>query len=108
MVERILINDYSRSHKKVYPTASAVCEGSFFLVGDSIGELRILDFNRDKISLRCLISPEDMKNDLILNIHVLNKNHLIVQASDNLIRHFDLIGNKVRTNQSYSGGVFEK
>lgn len=49
-----------------------------------------------------------MKNDVILNIQVLNKNHLMIQASDNLIRHFDLIGNKLRLSQSYSGGVFEK
>ena len=45
---------------------------------------------------------------MILNIHILNKNHLVLQASDNLIRHFDLIGNKIRLSQTYSGGVFEK
>ena len=49
-----------------------------------------------------------MRNDMILNIHILNKNHLMIQASDNLIRHFDLIGNKIRLSQSYTGGVFEK
>jgi hypothetical protein len=49
-----------------------------------------------------------MKNDMILSIHILNKTHLMVQASDNLIRHFDLIGNKLRLSQSYSGGVFER
>ena len=48
-----------------------------------------------------------MKNDKILNIHILNKNHLMIQASDNLIRHIDLIGNKLRISQSYAGGVFE-
>ena len=49
-----------------------------------------------------------MKNDMVLNIQILNKNHLIIQASDNLIRHFDLIGSKLRLSQSYTGGVFEK
>jgi hypothetical protein len=45
---------------------------------------------------------------MILNIHILNKSHIILQASDNLIRHFDLIGNKLRLSQEFSGGVFEK
>lgn len=45
---------------------------------------------------------------MILNIHLLNKNHLIIQANDNLLRHFDLIGSKLRLSQSYSGGIFEK
>ena len=44
---------------------------------------------------------------MILNIHILNKSHIILQASDNLIRHFDLVGNKLRLSQEYSGGVFE-
>lgn len=34
----VFMNDKSRSaDKRVYPTASAVCEGNFFIVGDSIG-----------------------------------------------------------------------
>ena len=108
IAKEILINDYTRSPKKVYPTASAVCEGSFFIVGDSLGEIRIYDFGKDKLMERCLISSDEMKNDIILNIHILNKNHLVIQASDNLIRHFDLVGNKIRLSQTYSGGVFEK
>jgi hypothetical protein len=48
-----------------------------------------------------------MKNDLILSIRILSKNHLIVQASDNLIRHYELIGNKLRLSQTYTGGLFE-
>jgi len=45
---------------------------------------------------------------MVLNIHILNKSHLILQASDNLIRHYDLVGNRLRISQEYSGGVFEK
>lgn len=37
----------------------------------------------------------------------MNKNHLIVQASDNLIRHFELLGNKLRLSQTYTGATFE-
>lgn len=33
----ILINDFSRSPKKVYPTASTVTEGNSFFIGDSLG-----------------------------------------------------------------------
>jgi len=39
-----------------------------------------------------------MKNDMILNIQVMNKSHLIIQAGDNLIRHYELHGNKLRLN----------
>jgi len=91
----------------VYPTASAVSEANFFIVGDSIGTIRIFDFGREKLSLRCLILPEELKNDMVLSIHILDKNHLMLQASDNLIYHFELLGNKLRLCQSYAGAVFE-
>jgi len=58
IADEILINDFTRSPKKVYPSACAVVESSFFIVGDSIGEIRIYDFSKDKITERCLISPE--------------------------------------------------
>ena len=32
----------------------------------------------------------------------------MIQAGDNLIRHYDLIGNKLRLSQSYAGGVLER
>ena len=35
--QEIFIGDASRSAKKIYPTACAVVENSFFIVGDSIG-----------------------------------------------------------------------
>ena len=31
-----------------------------------------------------------------------------MQASDNLIRHFDLIGNRLRLSQEFAGGQFDK
>lgn len=45
---------------------------------------------------------------MVLNVLVLNKSHLVIQASDNLLRHYDLIGNKLRLSQAYAGGVFER
>ena len=38
---------------------------------------------------------------------MLNKSHLIIQAKDNLIRHYELIGNRIRLHQSYSGAAFD-
>lgn len=54
----ISINDYTRSAGRVYPIASAVAEAAYFIVGDSIGEIRVFDFSREKLTLRCLLSPE--------------------------------------------------
>jgi WD40 repeat protein len=31
----------------------------------------------------------------------------MIQAKDNLIRHFELIGNKIRLHQTYSGGIYD-
>ncbi len=45
---------------------------------------------------------------MILNIQILTKSHIIIQASDNIIRHFDLVNNKLRVSQTYTGAVFEK
>jgi len=50
IAKEILINDFTRSPKKVYPTACTVVEANFFIVGDSIGEIRIYDFNKDRIT----------------------------------------------------------
>ena len=58
------------------------------MVGDSIGDIRIYDFGRETLNLRCTIMNDELQNDLIMSIKVLNKNNLIIQASDNLIRHF--------------------
>ena len=53
------MNDKIRSaDKRVYPTASAICEGNFFIVGDSIGEVRIYDFRKDRLEERCIIRSE--------------------------------------------------
>ena len=91
----------------MYPTSCAVCDGNFFVVGDSIGDIRIYDFGRETLNLRCTIMNEELRNDLIMNIKVLNKNNLIIQASDNLIRHFELSTNKLRLLQKFSGAQFE-
>jgi hypothetical protein len=50
IAKEILINDFTRSPKKVYPTTCTVLEASFFIVGDSIGEIRIYDFSKDKMT----------------------------------------------------------
>lgn len=44
---------------------------------------------------------------MILNIKIINKNNILVQASDNLIRHFELSTNKLRLAQKYTGAQFE-
>lgn len=44
---------------------------------------------------------------MVLSIHILDKNHLMIQASDNLIYHFELLGNRLRLCQSYAGAAFE-
>jgi WD40 repeat protein len=105
--KEVNINDFTRSAGRVYPTASAVAEGSYFIVGDSIGEIRVFDFSREKLTLRCLLAPEELKGDAVLSLHILNKSHLMIQAKDNLIRHFELIGSKIRLHQTYAGAVFD-
>ena len=52
------------------------------------------------------MSPDELKGDAILSMQMLNKNHLMIQAKDNLIRHYELIGNKIRMHQSYTGAIF--
>ncbi len=52
----LLINDYTRSPKKVYPTACAVADSNFFVVGDSLGDIRIYDLSRERLTERCIIS----------------------------------------------------
>jgi hypothetical protein len=37
IAREILINDFTRSAGKVYPTCATVGEGSYFVVGDSLG-----------------------------------------------------------------------
>lgn len=107
IIKEILINTFERSPNKVYPTACAVCDGNFFVVGDSIGDIRIYDFGRETLNLRCTIMNDELRNDLIMTIKVLNKNNVIIQASDNLIRHFELSTNKLRLIQKFSGAQFE-
>jgi WD40 repeat protein len=48
-----------------------------------------------------------LKGDALLSVHVLNKSHLMIQAKDNLIRHYELIGNRIRLHQAYSGATFD-
>lgn len=103
----IPINDPERNVIKVYPTACVVSESNFFIVGDSIGDIRIYDFAHNNLNQRCHIRSEELANDLILNIKIINKNNILVQASDNLIRHFELSTNKLRLAQKYSGAQFE-
>lgn len=55
LTKEININDFTRSAGRVYPTVCSVAEGAYFVVGDSIGEIRILDFAREKLTVRCLI-----------------------------------------------------
>ncbi len=57
--------------------------------------------------MRCLVAAEELKGDAVLAVHVLNKSHLMVQAKDNLIRHYELIGNRLRLHQAYSGATFD-
>lgn len=42
-----------------------------------------------------------------MSIKIINKNNILVQASDNLIRHFELSTNKLRLAQKYTGAQFE-
>ena len=42
-----------------------------------------------------------------MSIKILNKNNIIVQASDNLLRHFELSTNRLRLVQKFSGAQFE-
>jgi hypothetical protein len=72
----------------VYPTCVVVSEGNFFIVGDSIGDIRIYDFGNNNLNLRCLLQSDELTNDEILCIKILNKNNILIQASDNIIRHF--------------------
>lgn len=106
-LDKILLNDYERTSQKVYPTASTAAE-SYFIVGDSLGLIRIYDFNKERLlTQRCVIENEELLNDAIFCLNVLNKNHLIVQVSDNVIRHYELLGSKLRLNNEYTGAVFE-
>lgn len=54
-LREILINNSERSPSKVYPTACVVYESNFFIVGDSIGDIRIYDFAHNNLNLRCHI-----------------------------------------------------
>jgi hypothetical protein len=82
-----------------------VLESNFFVVGDSTGEIRVFDFARETINLTKTFYDDELKNDAILGIKILNKNHLLIQASDNLLRHFELT-NKLRMVQKFSGAQF--
>lgn len=85
-----------------------VFEENFFIVGDSIGDLRIYDFAQNNLNMRILFQNEDLKNDEILSIKVVNKNNILVQASDNVIRHFELMTNRLRLAQKYLGAQFDR
>ena len=50
---------------------------------------------------------EELRNDLIMGIKIINKNNIIIQASDNLLRHFQLTTNKLRLIQKFAGAQFE-
>ena len=93
---------------KIFPTCCSVFENSFVVIGDSVGQIRIFDYGRDKFNLRCRIVPEELKDDKVLSVRVLQKSHLMIMASDNLLRHYELIGNRLRLHQTYSGAIFEK
>lgn len=107
VTKQILINNQRRSDKKVYPTSCVVSDSNFFLVGDSIGDIRIYDFARDTLNERCHIIHDELQNDEILSLKILNKNNILVQASDNLVRHFELSTNKLRLIMKFTGAQFE-
>lgn len=105
-IKEILINDETKNPFKVYPTSVVVSESNFFIVGDSIGDIRVYDFAHSNLNLRCHIVNEELLNDEILCIKILNKNNILIQCSDNLIRHFELSSNKLRLAQKFSGAQF--
>jgi len=43
-----------------------------------------------------------------LCIKIINKNNILIQASDNLIRHFEISTNKLRLATKFSGAQFDK
>lgn len=105
-IKEIAISDETKSPYKIYPTACVVSESNFFIVGDSIGDIRVYDFAHSNLNLRCHIVNEELLNDEILCIKILNKNNILIQCSDNLIRHFELSSNKLRLAQKFSGAQF--
>ena len=57
--------------------------------------------------MRSLITHEELKEDIIINIKILNKNHLVIQSGDNLIRHFEIASNRLKLIDKYVGANFE-
>lgn len=75
-------------------------------MGDSNGEIRILNFEGGTLLIENILSNSELKNDTILSIQTVER-HLFIQSSDNMIRRFQLSGNKLLEDKNYAGGQYE-
>jgi WD40 repeat protein len=75
-------------------------------IGESNGYIRIFNFDNGNLSFQNLVTHPDLDRDAILSIQIVDR-HMFVQCSDNIIRRFQLSGNKLHEDKKYAGGQFE-
>ena len=56
--------------------------------------------------LQNLVTHSQLSRDSVLSIQIVER-HLFVQSSDNMIRRFQLSGNKLHQDKKYAGGQYE-